>query len=92
VQLVAEGIEREPAAQAPFFGDADLAALLADDDHEGIALLGQAQRRTVTGSERVGEVLVAAQRKNARGGDDLVIADDDGSIVMSRQEGDDAAN
>ena len=60
---------------------ADLAALLADDDHDGVGLLGDPESRPVARPEPLDLDRGLGQRQERAGGDDLLAADDDRTVV-----------
>ena len=66
--------------EAPLEGQRDGAALLADDDDEGVGLLAESQGGAV--AHAVGEGAVGGMEgEDAAGGDDGVAADDDAAVV-----------
>ena len=61
--------------------EADLAALLADDDHDGVGLLGDPEGRPVARPEPLDLDRRLGQRQERARGDDLLAADDDRTVV-----------
>ena len=61
--------------------EADAATLLAEDDDDGVGLLGDAERRAVTRPERLVEDLRVGHREEDARLRDAEVPDDDGAVV-----------
>ena len=79
------------ADDAGTLDQADLPVLLGDDDDDRVGLLGDAERRTVTGPEALGLDRRLGQRQERPGRHDPVVADDHRPVVERRFRGEDRA-
>ena len=65
-------------------GDGDASCLLADDNSEGICLLGNTHGGTMTKAEFLWHTHVVGDREDATSGDDTLVGDNHSAIVERR--------
>ena len=76
-----QGIDGVDGRELAAADEGDAAGLLADHDHVGVALLGDADGGLVAHAEPRREVGALRDREGAAGGDDAVAGDDHGAVV-----------